>query len=1034
MLNDVHLPGSTDVNLYPTELANEIDALNDELAYDKVQVALYAALDKIEGRLANSRFLLGESFTEADLRLFPTIIRFDAVYTTLFKCTKKRVADYPNLQGWMKDVYQLQIGGGLGMQVKDTIDLDSARASYFKDLFPLNPSGIVPMGPNETDLGLLKPPSREASGPTFFPRPESALPAVDAALEDPRDPRLVSEPLADAPFVRPPPACGCPTPRDAAAAMQLDPTGTWPRDVFDIQEAVKCHEHVQAVAEGHSWNQPFFCSPPTNAPAQPEGADSPPVAPAQPEGADSPPVAPAQPEGADSPPVAPAQPEGADSPPLEPAQPEGADSPPVAPAQPEGADSPPVAPAQPEGADSPPLEPAQPEGADSPPVAPAQPEGADSPPVAPAQPEGADSPPVAPAQPEGADSPPLEPPQPVGADSPPLEPPRRLQEATEGTAGAGEVVGGGEGEEAEKKMEEAEKKAADAEKKAADAEKNAADAGSEVDKSLGLRRLLQEATEGTAAVAASGAGEGVRGWIHEETEKKMEEAEKKAADAEKKVADAEKKTADAENEGVGGGMGEEAEKNIEEAEQKATDAEQKAADAAKKVADAAKQVADAEKNLADVKNKVEKTLGRRRLLLDTWAAAAEEAGEEVGGGGGAEAKKKAEEAENTTVAEEAAGETGPGDTEEYGAEAATEANTTSANIVLNTIRPLTISIDEDAETVSVDAGVKVFDLLDYLGNYVTKKSPSGWTLAAFPWFVYQSVGGAVATGTHGSSLTHNSLSHQVISITMVLADGSLRTFTNATDPFLMRAVRVGVGKLGIITSLVFRIVKEQAVKRILRTIPSSQFLSLLSQAQFMMVTFIRGDVADPALRHDVLATYEPENTTVYNTTKELLKDADYLHQLPLLDNTNFDPVSGLSEMSEVGHVERVVMGLDKYASEACVKYLNGTVLDERAIRVDHDWGFVEGRQWGRGKSGGQVRDEFRIDYDPGRGGFGKVVQKEIIHQQATPRNEYASPSLESEPKRRRLDTAGGAGARNTRMRQPQEENPRFRGDESDEEK
>lgn len=59
-------------------------------------------------------------------------------------------------------------------------------------------------------------------------------------------------------------------------------------------------------------------------------------------------------------------------------------------------------------------------------------------------------------------------------------------------------------------------------------------------------------------------------------------------------------------------------------------------------------------------------------------------------------------------------------------------------------------------------------------------------------------------------------------------------------------------------------------------------------------------------------------------------------------------------------------------AESCVKYLNGTVLDDRAIRVDHDWGFVEGRQWGRGRSGGQVRDEFRVDYDPGRGGFGKV--------------------------------------------------------------
>ncbi|KAG2501250.1 hypothetical protein HYH03_001057 [Edaphochlamys debaryana] len=98
----------------------------------------------------------------------------------------------------------------------------------------------------------------------------------------------------------------------------------------------------------------------------------------------------------------------------------------------------------------------------------------------------------------------------------------------------------------------------------------------------------------------------------------------------------------------------------------------------------------------------------------------------------------------------------------------------------------------------------------------------------------------------------------------------------------------------------------------------------------------------------------------------------------------------------VGHIKRIVMGLDKIQKTPCgfafaiyytrrdaeeaVAFLNGTLLDERNIRVDLDWGFVEGRQYGRGRSGGQVRDEFRQDYDPGRGGYGKIIQAEMLEQ------------------------------------------------------
>lgn len=95
-----------------------------------------------------------------------------------------------------------------------------------------------------------------------------------------------------------------------------------------------------------------------------------------------------------------------------------------------------------------------------------------------------------------------------------------------------------------------------------------------------------------------------------------------------------------------------------------------------------------------------------------------------------------------------------------------------------------------------------------------------------------------------------------------------------------------------------------------------------------------------------------------------------------------------------GDVKRIIMGLDKHKktpcgfcfleyfcredAEACMRYINGTRLDDRIIRCDWDAGFVEGRQYGRGKSGGQVRDEYRTDFDPGRGGYGKIVQQKTV--------------------------------------------------------
>ncbi|MEW5299855.1 MAG: hypothetical protein WDW36_002829 [Sanguina aurantia] len=256
---------------------------------------------------------------------------------------------------------------------------------------------------------------------------------------------------------------------------------------------------------------------------------------------------------------------------------------------------------------------------------------------------------------------------------------------------------------------------------------------------------------------------------------------------------------------------------------------------------------------------------------------------------------------------------------------------TSANIQLTTVRPHVITVNETAETVTVDAGVKTIDLLDYLGNYVTKSAPAGWTLPAFPWFVYQSIGGAVSTGSHGSSMQHGSLSSQCESLTLVLANGTLLTLSDATHPFLMRAARVSVGKLGILVRLTLRIVREQPVTRILRSdIPASRFLASLREAQgyykangtlpawcdetewfwivqrntFMMVSFLRGDSPDPAVRSAVLAAYVPESTTVYNTSAALLADAaaqynSTVGKLPLDSNATYGANGVATEAQQV---------------------------------------------------------------------------------------------------------------------------------------
>lgn len=148
----------TSLDLYPADLAPEIDALNaqiyprlnngvyragfatTQLAYEEAFGSVFAMLDELEKRLSDGRaYLLGNRFTEADIRLFVTLVRFDAAYHGLFKCNLRRIADYPGLSAYLDRVLALP---GVG----ETVDLDHIKRGYYS-IKALNPSGIVPLGP-----------------------------------------------------------------------------------------------------------------------------------------------------------------------------------------------------------------------------------------------------------------------------------------------------------------------------------------------------------------------------------------------------------------------------------------------------------------------------------------------------------------------------------------------------------------------------------------------------------------------------------------------------------------------------------------------------------------------------------------------------------------------------------------------------------------------------------------------------------------------------------------------------------------------
>ncbi|MCC5808499.1 MAG: glutathione S-transferase family protein [Opitutales bacterium] len=121
-------------------------------AYESAVRRLFAALDVLDKRLGKSRFLLGAAPVEADWRLFCTLVRFDAVYFGHFKCNLRRIADYPNLSGYVKDLYQWP-------GIADDVNFDHIKRHYYMTHDEINPTGIVPLGP---DLDLRSPRGREA--------------------------------------------------------------------------------------------------------------------------------------------------------------------------------------------------------------------------------------------------------------------------------------------------------------------------------------------------------------------------------------------------------------------------------------------------------------------------------------------------------------------------------------------------------------------------------------------------------------------------------------------------------------------------------------------------------------------------------------------------------------------------------------------------------------------------------------------------------------------------------------------------------
>lgn len=193
-----HRPGAPD--LYPASRRDEIDELSEAIfqdvnngvyragfatrqeVYEDAYRRLFARLDALEARLAGQRYLVGDTITEVDVRLFTTLARFDAVYHGLFKCNRNKLTELPALWAYARDLFQTP---GFG----DTTDFDHIKRHYYRVHTNLNPGRIVPAGPDPA--GWLSPHGREALGGRPFgegtppgppPPDEAVTPLADLAV------------------------------------------------------------------------------------------------------------------------------------------------------------------------------------------------------------------------------------------------------------------------------------------------------------------------------------------------------------------------------------------------------------------------------------------------------------------------------------------------------------------------------------------------------------------------------------------------------------------------------------------------------------------------------------------------------------------------------------------------------------------------------------------------------------------------------------------------------------------------------------
>jgi putative glutathione S-transferase len=181
-------------DLYPESLRGEIDEVNARVyadlnaavyeagfattqsAYEDAYRRVFACLDWLEERLADQRYLVGETITEAEIRLFTTLIRFDAVYHGHFKCNRNKITEMPVLWAYLRDLYQTP---GFG----DTVDLDHIKRHYYQVHTGVNPNGIVPLGPDLA--GWSVPHGRERLGGSPFGAGTAPGPVPDSEAVPP---------------------------------------------------------------------------------------------------------------------------------------------------------------------------------------------------------------------------------------------------------------------------------------------------------------------------------------------------------------------------------------------------------------------------------------------------------------------------------------------------------------------------------------------------------------------------------------------------------------------------------------------------------------------------------------------------------------------------------------------------------------------------------------------------------------------------------------------------------------------------------